>query len=746
MIPEVSVIRPLAKLAAALAVAVISLSTHVPIPVLQADSLPQWPEAWTTVDEDPADAPNPSRDVLSARVAWDDAYLYLRLEMVAAPDFLADSRYTWFLGVGGGNAISISSNTVTGATHLLFVEGDAGGDCVVYLLSADGDDTFSAYHAGAYKVSPGPASAETAGCSVSGDCLDLYISLAELGADGRPPVSPLDLQMVWAANQVTGTLTQVVGDSPDDTDIPIALVPSLRVSLVVSPEPVDAGGTLTYTATVVNDGSEALADATGNEFEVAIPEHTAFVPGSLAVDGNPEDAALAYDAESGIITWNGAIEAGGEVALTYQVDVSAPLANGTLIVSQATAWYDGDGDSVNETYVLSGNPESIVPWSSTVSSVVSAPQLVLEAPQRLRGLCVGATRSYSIVFGNWGNGVAEDVRLTLAVDGHLSVIAVEPPAGWDDDTIWSSPLLSPLDGRQSVRVVLRADHPLVGWSAPQCMATITCSNGGSVSITTVVLVSECAGDDDEGGSVDSGGETLPPSPEPVVEPPTAETPAEPASVLSPSHQVASVSLLPTAELSASGVGSLDLRLDTPVPELAAAWLYFELPQGTPLAGFTLVEGNRYWFDGNRVVIEVGRLLTSSTVVASLSLDPFAALPADVDVCSALYLLLEAPPMASPDDSSGLFRLSVHNVGLCRATDVMLDLTLPQDVSVVRVCSEDGGIVSVTEDGVTAAVGTLEAGQMSTLLIDISDRANGGLEKLMSDVGRGLVPDVTVSSL
>ncbi|MBN1152419.1 MAG: hypothetical protein JXA58_04345, partial [Dehalococcoidia bacterium] len=159
--------------------------------LVSAEPAPLWPEHWTVVDDDAVDGGDAFQDVVSARTAWDESYLYLSLETAAAPSCALNARYSWFLGVGETSGLQLSGNTLEGATHLLFVEDAGDGSCAIYLLPANGDDTFSAYQASAYVTDPGPALASVAGSRVDGNHIEMYVRLGELEVDGVVPTSPL---------------------------------------------------------------------------------------------------------------------------------------------------------------------------------------------------------------------------------------------------------------------------------------------------------------------------------------------------------------------------------------------------------------------------------------------------------------------------------------------------------------------------------------------------------------------------
>src|SRR5437867_4151325 len=133
---------------------------------------------------------------------------------------------------------------------------------------------------------------------------------------------------------IDSTETTPVAGSAITTTVTSA--PVLTVSATDAPDPVAAGGTITYTLAYSNTGNSG---ATGVVLSDTVPVNTTFVS---ATGGGSLSA--------GTVTWSiGALAAGGSGSVTLTVRVNSPLANGTVITDGT---YSIDS---TETAPVSGN-------------------------------------------------------------------------------------------------------------------------------------------------------------------------------------------------------------------------------------------------------------------------------------------------------------------------------------------------------------------------------------------------------
>lgn len=106
------------------------------------------------------------------------------------------------------------------------------------------------------------------------------------------------------------------------------------------------GGAITYTIVLTNAGPGAQGDNPGDEFVDVLPTQVSYVS-STASSGAVSEAG-------GVVSWNGAIPAGGSVTITINAQVSSS-ANGA-ISNQGTINFDSDGNGDNDASALTDDP------------------------------------------------------------------------------------------------------------------------------------------------------------------------------------------------------------------------------------------------------------------------------------------------------------------------------------------------------------------------------------------------------
>ncbi|HWQ16022.1 MAG TPA: hypothetical protein VNL77_24695 [Roseiflexaceae bacterium] len=142
-------------------------------------------------------------------------------------------------------------------------------------------------------------------------------------------------------NQTVPVFAGIVTTSSASTTPPLALafdwfrisetpvVATVSGAKTVDLEQVTPGGQLTYTINVVNNGAPAT-------FRIVdpIPVDTAYVAGS-ATASTPGNQP-AFDEASGSVVWQGGLNTGGAVTLTFQVTVNEGALQSGTIINQAT--------------------------------------------------------------------------------------------------------------------------------------------------------------------------------------------------------------------------------------------------------------------------------------------------------------------------------------------------------------------------------------------------------------------------
>ena len=150
-------------------------------------------------------------------------------------------------------------------------------------------------------------------------------------------------------------------ESFDPTTADQTATATTTVSGVVSPATLSAtktvagdfspGGRVTYTVVLHNSGPAAQNDNFGPEFQDIL------VVGLTAVSASATSGTV--QASSGgliVVTWDGAIPAGGSVTIAIQATIDPSIPRGTVLFNQGTTFYDADGDGTNEALGATDDP------------------------------------------------------------------------------------------------------------------------------------------------------------------------------------------------------------------------------------------------------------------------------------------------------------------------------------------------------------------------------------------------------
>jgi len=183
------------------------------------------------------------------------------------------------------------------------------------------------------------------------------------------------------------------------------------------------GDPLTYTITLRNDGWDGISQAS---LLNPIPADTSYVAGSL------QPAEAIYHPLTNTVTWSGGIASGQSVIVSYCVNVTSPLAPGTVISNAAYVGYD-------DHYVLFDREVDVrvnVPNLSASTITVDK-----ETAER------GEPLTYTIVLRNEGIILASSAVLTNVIPAHVAYVPGSlstegnPPADCDGEkVIWWGPL------------------------------------------------------------------------------------------------------------------------------------------------------------------------------------------------------------------------------------------------------------------------------------------------------------------
>src|SRR5207247_1533936 len=229
---------------------------------------------------------------------------------------------------------------------------------------------------------------------------------------------------------VASAQTAAVNGSDDATTVTSA--PVLAVSASDAPDPVVAGGTITYTLGFSNTGSSG---ATGVVLSDTIPVNTTFVS---ATGGGALSA--------GIVTWSiGSLAAGGSGSVQLVVRVASPLANGTVIT---------DG-----TYSIDSTETAPVTGVAITTTVTSSSVLAVTATDAPDPVVAGGTITYTLSYSNTGNSGATGVVVSDTVPANTTIVSATGGGVLSAGTVsWS--IGSPPAGAGPAQLVVRVASPL----------------------------------------------------------------------------------------------------------------------------------------------------------------------------------------------------------------------------------------------------------------------------------------------
>jgi uncharacterized repeat protein (TIGR01451 family) len=247
----------------------------------------------------------------------------------------------------------------------------------------------------------------------TGSYLPIYNTptMAAFGIGGPDPVGTLSRYdgtstkgtwRVFAADHATpdeGTLNQwslIV--TPVHFDA-AAFVPSATLSATKTVSGTFlVGGTVTYTVTLTNNGTDGQLDNTGNEFTDVLPGGLTLV-NAVATSGT---AATSVNT----VTWNGSLAPlGGSVTITITATINAGT-QGTTISNQGSLSYDANNDNVNEANGVTDDPGVGGTTDPTTFLVGNA---VLSGTKTASGaFTAGSTVTYTVTLSNTGSTASPD--------------------------------------------------------------------------------------------------------------------------------------------------------------------------------------------------------------------------------------------------------------------------------------------------------------------------------------------------
>jgi uncharacterized repeat protein (TIGR01451 family) len=259
------------------------------------------------------------------------------------------------------------------------------------------------------------------------------------------------------------------GNNVDGQGTTVHAVANLAVVKTDDPDPVVAGGTLTYMLTLTNSGP---SDATG----------------VTVVDNLPDDVTLFSATPSqgtcfGVdpVTCNiGPVASGANATISLVVAVTSPLPDGTILANVATV-------NGNETDPYHGNNSA-----QAQTAVQSSPVFTITKKDGPDPVDAGGTLLYTLAITNSGNENATSVIVTEHYDPNVSFVYASPgPDPGSGNQVWTLPTVA-VGSPETIDIVVRVTSPLPVGAVLTNRATLVSDQTAPVTGTAVTLVTSAA--------------------------------------------------------------------------------------------------------------------------------------------------------------------------------------------------------------------------------------------------------------
>jgi uncharacterized repeat protein (TIGR01451 family) len=192
------------------------------------------------------------------------------------------------------------------------------------------------------------------------------------------------------------------------------IVATKRVSGVFS-----AGGTVTYTVTITNDGAAPFPDLAGPEFEDTLASELSVV--------STQASAGDVTANGNRVSWSGSLPGHSSVTLTIVARIAAG-SEGRIVSNQGLVYWDLDGDGGSDAVVVTDDPDAPgggertafqVPWGAASFFTVEPCRLVdtrrAAGPRGGPALAAGTDRAFGLAGACGLPPAAKGVVLNVAV-------------------------------------------------------------------------------------------------------------------------------------------------------------------------------------------------------------------------------------------------------------------------------------------------------------------------------------------
>jgi uncharacterized repeat protein (TIGR01451 family) len=186
----------------------------------------------------------------------------------------------------------------------------------------------------------------------------------------------------------------------------------------------EVGGTVTYTVTITNSGTDPQGDNAGDEFVDVLPSSLTLV------SANATSGTAAANIGTNTVTWNGTLAPlGGSVTITITATVDAGT-QGTVISNQGTVNYDSNNDNTNDASVLTDDPS--VGGASDPTNFLVADAILTGTKVDSGTFAAGSTVTYTVTLNNTGSGASLDNagdEFTDVLPADLTLVSANASSG-----------------------------------------------------------------------------------------------------------------------------------------------------------------------------------------------------------------------------------------------------------------------------------------------------------------------------
>ncbi len=540
------------------------------------------------------------------------------------------------------------------------------------------------------------------------------------------PGTPGGTAITDLANVTSSTFDGNPSNNTDSATVLVAVAADVGVTIADAPDPVSAGGLLTYTVTVTNAGPDA---ATELSVDMDTPPNTTFV--STSAPGGWSCMLPPVGSTGTISCFNNGF-APGSAMFTIRVMVNPATPEATII--DATATVEASTPDPN-----SGNN------SATTSTTVSAAppgvaDLGVTETASPNPVAAGGDLTFTTNVSNAGPAAALDVRVDTAIPENTTLVSVSVPAGW-------------------LVVAPESNDP-----GPLAFTTASLAAGSSASLVVVVRVQgifSTAATISNSATVSATGTS---DPNPSNDTATASaTVAQPSSTnlslgvtATPSSVAPGGTITYTVTATNNGPSEAqDVTISNPIPgnttfvsASSSADGVCTSPSsggtGTVVctwAGATTVGQSRTMTivvqvsggaEDQSTISEVASV-TSSTPEVDVT-DNLAAVSTTVAIVAGatsadLSVTTSAVPSQVDSGDFVTYSIAVRNNGPDTATNVSLSGSTPTGTRLVSIEPSQGTVSGTAPGGqgaFTVAIGDVDAGQTVTITIVVNVIAPGGV--------------------